>query len=111
MQHVCFETLLCVIPGVFTNMMVQKAQKQSVEGSGGCGAKCMLFPVIRGAERMDGICTREPTACWRPSLELLPTARHTRLFSKPELTVWRLEVDSDDDSEAKVFLIIQNLDV
>lgn len=45
------------------------------------------------------------------SLELLPTARHTRLFSKPELTVWRLEVDSDDDSEAKVFLIIQNLNV
>ena len=32
-----------------------------------------------------------------------------RSFSKPELMVWRLEVDSDDDLEAKVFLIIQNL--
>ena len=110
-QHVCFETLLCVIPGGITNTTVQKAQKQSVEGSGHCGAKCMLFPVIRGAGRMDGTCTREPTACWRPSLELSSTARHMRLFSKPELMVWRLEVDSDDDLEAKVFLIIQNLNV
>lgn len=45
---------MCVIPGVITNMTLQKAQKQSAEGSGGGGAKCMLFPFCHQRSRRDG---------------------------------------------------------
>lgn len=42
MQSISFENSLYIIQRVITNMTVQKAQKQSVEGSGFGGAKWML---------------------------------------------------------------------